>query len=141
MGAGRHRIGGVAAVEKVEVVRLSPSDAAQAVAGVEKRDPRGITTPADMSHCAERGHCFELRTTHSKCTYILVIENGQAWIQAAKSEGDFAFVDVMAGIVEEQVRDVCHSIAFQTSRPGFVRKAKKHGYTVAGWILRKDIKK
>lgn len=128
------------AVDTLQVVRLSPADAAQALAGVEKRDPRGITTAQDMAHFTQRGECFAIQVPGAQLAYILTVENGQAWVQAAQaSSGQFDFEKILSPIIEAQARGVCHSVAFQTARRGLVRKAQRQGYRVTGWILKKDI--
>jgi hypothetical protein len=33
----------------------------------------------------------------------------------------------------------CKAIAFQTARPGLVRKLTKRGFRVTGWVMRKDL--
>ena len=44
-----------------------------------------------------------------------------------------------AAIDETLINAGARVLAFQTKRPGLVRKAKKRGYHVAGYILRRDL--
>ncbi len=128
-------------MDPLKVIRLTPAQALQRLQDVAKRDPRGITTAADMAWFAERGECFAIRGKGSEIVYMLKIENGQAWVQAAQASGSFSFDRVLSEVIERQCQGVADSVAFQTSRPGLVRKARREGYEVTGWILKKAIKK
>lgn len=128
------------AVEALEVRRLTPEHAARALHGVAKRDPRGITTQSDLERFAERGECFAISAPGgAQIAYLLSVENGQCWVQACQASGGFDFSDVLLPVLMEQARGVCHSVAFQTARPGLVRKATRRGFRVVGWILKKDM--
>lgn len=126
------------AVETIEVVRLTPAEAVKALAGVEKRDPRGITTAQDMQTCTQRGECFAIRVPGAQLSYLLTVDNGQVWVQWAQASGPFDFEKVLSGVIEAQAKG-CNSVAFQTGRRGLVRKAQRQGYRVTGWILKKEI--
>lgn len=128
-------------METIEVVRLAPSQAFAKLQDVAERDPRGITTAADMAWFTERSECFAIRGKGSEIVYMLKIENGQAWVQAAQASGPFSFEHVLSEVIERQAAGVCNSVAFQTSRPGLKRKAERAGYEVTGWILKKVLKK
>jgi hypothetical protein len=129
------------AVETLEVVTLSPGDAVRALAGVEKRDPLGKATFDSIVEYAFKGQCFEARTKGAAVAYIVTENAGSVWVTAAKASGaqSVNMVKVLAEIIPHQSQGRCTSIAFQTARPGLVRKAKKQGFEVVGWILKKEI--
>lgn len=132
---------GVAAVEKeIRVNRINPEQAVQALAGVERLDPSGRMTSDDLLPLASGGMCFEVVGGESRAVYVLKIGGGVAWVNAAKGAGKLDLCDLLSLVVEAQAAEL-DAVAFQTSRPGLVRKAKKLGYEVTGWVLKKRIKR
>ena len=127
------------AVETLRIDRIKPEEAEQALRGLEAFDPRGIMTARDLHRYAVLGQCFSCATDTASGAYILDVEHGQAWVQAAMARGPFNFLDCMLEVVERQAQGMCHSVAFQTKRRGLVRRAEKKGYRVVGWILKKEL--
>lgn len=128
-------------MEKLQVSRLTPEAAAHALIGLEKHDPRGISTQQDLQRWASEGQCFAVGTSQAQAVYIVNEQAGQIWVQAAKAEGTKApnFVHVLTEVIKAQAQGRCHSIGFQTARPGLVRKARREGFEVVGWIMKKGI--
>lgn len=112
----------------------------QALAGVERLDPSGRMTSDDLLPLASGGMCFEVVGGESRAVYVLKIGGGVAWVNAAKGAGKLDLCDLLSLVVEAQAAEL-DAVAFQTSRPGLVRKAKKLGYEVTGWVLKKRIKR
>lgn len=130
--------GGAMGQEKgVTVTRIHPAIAAQAMAGMERLDPRGMTTPDDIKGMCEGGQCFALSGA-ADAVYVLVVKNGVAWVQAAKGAGQIDCTEALDAVLTEQARGL-NALAMQTARPGLVRKLKKRGWAVTGWIMRKGL--
>lgn len=94
--------------------------------------------PSDMKAMTRAGQCFAATAADSQAVYIVKVKNGVAWIDACKGFGALNWSALLLPIIEAQAKG-CASVAFQTARPGLVRQAKKQGYTVTGWILKKSI--
>lgn len=130
--------GGAMGQEKgVTVERIHPAIAAQALAGMEELDPRGMTGADDIKRMCELGQCFAL-SGDVQAVYVLVIRNGVAWVQAAKGAGTVDCTDALEVAVTDQARGL-KAMATQTARPGLVRKLKKRGWSVTGWIMQKGL--
>lgn len=128
--------------QKVSLSRLDADTAARMLAGLERRDPRGIATPQDVIDVAHKGGtCFALTdATGGQIVYVLAIHKSQAWIHAAVGQGGADMTAVALPVIERQaLGEGLHSVGFLTARPGLVRKAEKHGYSVKGWLLTKDL--
>jgi hypothetical protein len=125
-------------VETLALVRIDPQEAARFLAGVERSDPRGVTGELDLlEHCMS-GLCFGVTVGESKGVYVLAVRNGQAFIRWARGEGDVDLTRTVLPVIEQQCGRL-DSLAFQTARPGLVRKATQQGYEVTGWILKKKL--
>ena len=124
--------------KEIYLSRLEPEFAAALLAGSEHLDPSGITTSKDIAGMAERGLCFAATAPAAQAVYIIEVKNGIAWVNAAQGFGPADWAGVLLPIIEAQAKG-CHAVAFQTARPGLLRRAEKQGYTVTGWILKKAI--
>lgn len=127
-------------METVALSRLDPATAARLLAGIEARDPRGIAQSSDVLDTCTRGLCFAATLEGgAQMVYVLNVRNGQAWIAAAKGGGPADLTATLLPVIELQASEL-DSVAFQTARPGLVRKAQRQGYRVTGWILKKDLR-
>jgi hypothetical protein len=104
----------------------------------------GLRAPLDChgpESIAAHGQCFQLRTGTGVGVFVLRREGAVLWIDGAgarvRSEGltqdGLALIENIARLCG------CTSVAFETVRPGLVRKAEGQGYNVAGYIMRKDL--
>lgn len=91
-----------------------------------------------MLPLASSGQCFAATAEQSQAVYVIQIKNGVAWVAAAKGNGPQDWSAALLPIIEAQAKG-CAAVAFQTARPGLVRKAQRQGYAVTGWILKKPI--
>lgn len=105
---------------------------------MERTDPQGLTTARDVERMTTEGMSFAATADQAQAVYVIKIRNGTAWIDAAKGTGPVQWSDVLFKIIEAQAKG-CAAVGFQTSRAGLVKQAKKRGYAVTGWILRKPL--
>lgn len=126
------------AQEKIHLSRLEPRLAAQLLAGMESLDASGRSGPGDIDAMTRRGQCFAATATDSQAVYVVTVENGIAWINATKGAGPVDWSALLLPVIEAQAKG-CAAVGFSTMRPGLVRKAKRQGYQVTGWILKKTI--
>jgi hypothetical protein len=126
-------------VEAVTVTSIAPRLAASMLAGAERYDPRGVMRADDVQAMCERGLCFAATVNGSQGVYVLHVKNGQAWVQAGAGFGAADLTRAVLPAIELQVAGYAESVAFQTMRPGLVRKAEALGYRRVGWILKKDL--
>lgn len=124
----------------VHLSRLQPDLAAALLVGIESRDPVGRMTREQLPHKAAAGVCVAATTEDGagQVVYVVRVENGVAWVDFAKGHGPADWTAILGPVIEAQTKGV-RRVAFQTMRPGLVRKAKKQGYRVCGWILAKDM--
>jgi hypothetical protein len=120
---------------------LDPDTAAAMLAGVERHDPRGILTRADLRAMCDNTACIAATVDGGGQAVLLVaVRHRQAWIEAAKGHGGADLVRDVLPAVELAAMPACDSVAFRTARRGLVRKAMKQGYQVTGWVMRKALK-
>jgi len=127
---------------QVVIASLEPAAAAQLLAGIERRDPAGTATLADVARDAACGLCFAATeaTTDSRAVYVVDAHHGQLRVRWCMGEGAVDWTRTLLPAIEAQAaRAGLHSVAFQTARRGLVRLAERQGYEVTGWILRKDV--
>lgn len=88
---------------------------------------------------AERGDCFAASCGQDSAVYVVQVDNGVAWISACAGTGSTPWRRLLLPVIEQQAAGL-QAVAFQTKRPGLVRQAKKQGYEVTGWIMKKKLK-
>jgi len=118
--------------------QISPEVAAQALAGLESLDPRGLMAAGDVHAMACAGECFELEGDLASAIYVLRVRNGVAWVDAIKGAGEVDLVQLLDGVISAQAQGL-EAIGLQTKRPGLVKKLQRHGYRVTGWVMRKEL--
>lgn len=109
------------------------------LAGVAGLDPSGMTAcDADL---VKHGQAFAIEGEGGSAVFVVVVRNGCAFVVAAKGAGSIDMTEVLDQIVTRgATNDGCTSVALQTARPGLVRKLRRRGFRVAGWVLRKDLR-
>lgn len=127
----------MADAQALTVRRVPPELAASALAGLSGLDPRGLLREADILAMCQGGQCFAVEG-ESSAVYVLSVGNGTAWVQAAAGSGAVDLTALLDGVITAQAQGL-GAVACQTARPGLVRKLKRHGYHVAGWIMRKEL--
>ena len=116
---------------------ISWQEAAQRLQGLEYLDPRGLATAADIAPmCQAATHCFRVADAVGDAVIVVHLQNRVAWIEAAAGGGGDNLCRAIDAVVGALDAD---AIAFQTARPGLVRRAKQLGYSVAGHIMRRDL--
>lgn len=118
------------------VSRIAPEAAAARLKGLARLDPRGMTTEADILPMCRAGLCLEVSDSTGVAVVVVELINGVAWVNAAGGGGganlSHTLDDVVAGLGAS-------SVAFQTSRPGLVRRAHRRGFQTVGYILRRTL--
>jgi hypothetical protein len=118
------------------IERIHPSEAAEALAGLAGLDPRGMVTEADIPAMCEHGTCLRVTEGSSSAVVVVCERNGVSWIEAAAGDGPD---DLTRAIDDALIAAGARALAFQTARPGLVRRAKRLGYRVTGYIMRRDL--
>ena len=123
-------------METLTLTQISASSAVQALQGARLDDP---ARTADLGDLCASGQCFELVGDGVRAVYEVQLQRGTAWVSALAGSGKTPLIDAVMSLVDVQARDAgAQQIAFQTARPGLMKKAVKHGYSITGWILRKQ---
>lgn len=113
---------------------ITPGEAAARLSGLHVADPRGMATDADTRAMCAAGVCFEVRDDSGAAVVVVHERGGVHWIDAAGGGGGR---DLAGAIDQALIAAGARSIAFQTKRPGLVRRAQRQGYKVAGYIMRR----
>lgn len=123
-------------METLTLTQISASAAVQVLQGARLDDP---AHRADLGELCAAGQCFELVGEGVRAVYVVQLQDGTAWVSALAGSGKTPLIDAVMSLVDVQARDAgAQHIAFQTARPGLVKAAVKHGYSITGWILRKQ---
>lgn len=127
-------------MEAVTLTRLQARQAAAWLRGLEHLDPRGVMTPGDVLDMCERGLCFHAGMHSGEAVYVLHVDRqrGHVQVMAALGAASTDLTATVLPIIEAQAAGM-RRVTLQTRRRGLVRKLQRHGYTVRGWILGKDI--
>jgi hypothetical protein len=123
---------------QIHLSALAPDLAAGLLAGCSHLDPRGTTTERDIEAMTRGGQCYAATAPQGQCVYVVKIANGVAWVDAIKGTGPVDWTFAASKIIEAQAKGL-RAVAFQTARPGLVRRMKREGYRVTGWVMRKDL--
>lgn len=115
--------------------QIPPEQAAQALQGLEALDPRGLMQAADLLAMCRNSRCLQLDTEGGNAVVVVTERNGVVWVNAAAGSAPACLTSAITQALSESG---ARSIAFQTARPGLVRKAERLGYRVTGYIMRRD---
>lgn len=90
---------------------------------------------------AARGQCVKVMDAGGAivAAYIIQAQGPELWVLAAAGRAEFDLCPVLAGLLQQQGREF-DAIVFGTERPGLVKKAKREGFEVARYIMRKTLK-
>lgn len=124
----------------MQVRPLSPAAAAADLAGLHMLDPRGVMRAQDVPGMCQAGQCFELVGEGARAVYVVRVLGDVAWIDAAHGRADPGndLVQVIDAAITAQAAGL-RRVALQTARPGMVRKLRRLGYSVNGWIMGKPL--
>jgi hypothetical protein len=122
----------------VEVKEITAADAAATMRAAGLAAPLACDTPEDI---AAYGQCFQLRTGTGVGVFVLRKQGGVMWVDGAgaRVRGTGLTEDGLALFDHIARQAGCTEIAFETTRPGLVKKSKLAGYTVAGYIMKKAV--
>lgn len=123
-------------MEKPQEVSQETAAAAMRAAGLRAAMP--WDTPEAI---AARGQAFLLPTDTGPLVFVTHGAAGVLYIDAAAApQGGQGMTAQGLQLAEEVARGGGFGeVAFQTVRRGLVRQAEKHGYVVAGYIMKKAI--
>lgn len=126
-------------MENVEKISIEPTTATAVMALLAlaiSDDVQALGLDSILANC----HFFMLKGGEGvEFAYALKPCGRELWIQAAGGRGKIDLTETGLRAVEIQAAGAFSSVGFQTRRRGLVKKAKKAGYVVDGWILRKKI--
>lgn len=102
-----------------------------------KTDSSGKYT---LDEVAGQGQCFKVTdaTGAIVAAYILRDEWPECFVLAAAGRAGVDLTAVLNLCMDENAQRFA-TIAFQTERRGLVKKAQRHGYEIAGYIMRKKM--
>ncbi len=120
----------------MDVRDVSPEAAARAMAGLSRRDARGLMTEADILPMCHYSRCVRVSGAQGSAVLALQEQNGVLWVEAAQAEGETTrMTDLLDDVLSASDAT---SIAFMTQRRGLVRRALARGYRITGYVLKKD---
>ena len=95
-----------------------------------------------LDSLAQGAQCFKVQGDNGEvvAAYIVAAEGDELFIRAAAGRARLDLSDIIDALTEGQAKGRFKSIAFQTQRPGLVKKSQVHGYEIAGYVMRKKIK-
>lgn len=131
MGAGGGRGGVVVdqAQEKVTLQRATAAEILPFVARAARYDTTGGAE--DAQSVARRGGWLLCEAGKTIAGFTVIERDGGLFITAASGEGRRDLTDCILGLLEQAG---AASVAFQTRRPGLIRKAARRGYRVEGEV-------
>lgn len=116
----------ISEAEAVEILRRDPVP-----------DPTGQATPESM---AASGQAFQLDAGGGGGMFIVRKNGAQLWIEAGSGRAADDLTAIGLALIEEIAKSAgCDHVAFQTGRPGLMRKSASMGFEVAGWIMKKKV--
>ena len=119
---------------------ITAAAAAADLAGLHTLDPRGVMGPGDVLPMCSNGRCFELAGDGGRAVYVVRVLGDVAWIDATHGQAGKGvdLVEAIDAAVTAQAGGL-RRVALQTARPGLVRKLRRLGYSVDGWIMGKPL--
>ena len=126
---------------QVSVREVGPTDAAPLLSPVD----RYCTTDERADAMASCGRCFVIsQDERDVAAYVLQRQGDECYVLAAAGSVDFDLTAFGLALIEAHARGMS-SVAFQTRRPGLIRKASRLGYRIAGRagngvVMRKELR-
>ena len=123
---------------EIEVKEIAPGPAASAMNAAGLRAALDCDTAEQI---AAGGQCFSMQTPQGACVAVLRVKGSVLWIDGAGATQPGRGITEAGLELAEQIarRAGCNQVAFETVRPGLVRKSKQQGFAVAGYIMRKEL--
>jgi hypothetical protein len=125
---------------QVVVREASAGDVLDLLAPVD----RVSTTNEPMDYLASVGRCFVIsQDERDVAAYVLQRRGDECYVLAAAGSVDFDLTAFGLALIEAHARGLS-SVAFQTKRPGLIRRASRLGYRIAGRagsgvVMRKEL--
>lgn len=115
--------------------RITEAEAVALLGDMSAFEPVGL--PLDMAELVRGCHCFRIDGAAS-AVYVMRDRGDVAWVEAAKGRGSVDVTEVLDQAMTAQARGF-RRLAMQTKRAGLMRKLTRRGWTVAGWIMMKEL--
>lgn len=94
----------------------------------------------DIEKLMKRGTCWKVEEGGQiVAAYVAEVEGQTLWITAAAGRASQNLCDFFASHMEQVSKGHVTEIMFRTARPGLVKQAKKHGYEIAEYWMKKKI--
>lgn len=122
----------------LHIQRISAAHAALLLAGVDRLDPAGLSTPESLRAACMNSHCFSVTGRGGYLVVAVRLVNGCAWVEAIKGVGPVNWCGVMHELLPE-LFPTAESMAFQTKRRGLEARALACGWKRAGVIMRASL--
>jgi hypothetical protein len=124
----------------VKSIQCSPDD----VRGIFQQMPMNKVDCSaegeDLEKIIQEGQCFKvMRGGEIIGAYVLKVQGNEVWVSAAIGRDKDDLTAAMLSMIDFNAQQF-GSIGFKTKRRGLVRKAQRHGYEIAGYIMRKKLK-
>lgn len=118
---------------------IAASEAAHALAGLAGMDPLGIMEQPDIEHMAAGGQCFLIEAGQARAVYVLKVTGDIVNVEAAAGQGNGVdMVKALDGVICAQAQGL-REVTCHTARPGLLRKLKRHGWELRGYIIGKRL--
>lgn len=116
---------------------ISEAEAEQILREHQVPDPTGLATPESM---AKAGQAFKGEAEGGGGMFIVNKNGHQLWIEAATGRAADDLTELGLALFEQMAQQAgCTEVAFQTARPGLMRKSCAAGFEVVGWIMKKKV--
>ncbi|MFZ6732236.1 hypothetical protein ACO0LG_09970 [Undibacterium sp. Ji42W] len=122
------------------VVALSNPDEVRDILAPLKGKKPNPGARHDVEKLMQKGTCWKMEEGGQIVgAFVAEVEGQTLWITAAAGRASFNLCDFLAGHMDKVSRGHVTEIMFRTARPGLVKQAKKHGYEIAEYWMKKKI--
>lgn len=125
-------------MENLALKKISQAHACAVMQAAGLQDDAQQFTPETI---AAMGQAFEITTAGGVGVFVVEKRGGYLWVHGAGGVKTAGLTAAGLGVIEAlAVESECHTVAFETARPGLARLAKKTGYSVRAVIMKKRVK-
>lgn len=122
---------------QIRVNQAAPGATAEALRAADLQTPLACDS---VEQIAAAGECFELETPSGKSAFVLRRQGPVLWVDGAGRIEGAGQIDLGLELAKQiAARCGCTEVAFETTRPGLVKRGIQHGFEVAGYIMKAKI--